>query len=184
MPRKKGKLAKAVLINLLKKGVIVLDGHAPYRWASFYFKIFSGEKIFKNSHKDTFSNLKRKGLIEIKKKNNRFSMSLTEEGEIEADKYQINEMHIKKQRKWDKKWRIIIFDIPEKRRIKRDLFRSKLKEMGFVQFQKSVWAYPFPCEKEINLLRDFFGLEKRNLIVLTVEKMDDGGFLKGKFNLL
>lgn len=40
---------------------------------------------------------------------------------------------------WDGKWRIVIFDIPEERRIIRNLFRRNLKKWGFKQLQKSVW---------------------------------------------
>ena len=54
--------------------------------------------------------------------------------------------------KWDRKWRIIIFDIPEKRRIARDLLRQKLKGWGFIPWQQSVWVTKKNCTKQ---LRDF-----------------------------
>lgn len=41
---------------------------------------------------------------------------------------------------WDGKWRIIIFDIPENQRHIRRILRGKLKEWGFMPWQKSVWA--------------------------------------------
>lgn len=44
--------------------------------------------------------------------------------------------------KWDNKWRILIFDIEEKSRIIRDLLRKKLKELGFAQWQESVYVTP------------------------------------------
>ncbi len=45
--------------------------------------------------------------------------------------------------KWDKKWRIIFFDVPEKKRRYRDELRSMLKMIGFKEFQKSIWIYPY-----------------------------------------
>ncbi|MDP3973653.1 MAG: hypothetical protein Q8P92_02345 [Candidatus Daviesbacteria bacterium] len=54
--------------------------------------------------------------------------------------------------KWDGKWRIIIFDVPEKRRIARDLLRQKLKGWGFTPWQQSVWVTKKNCTKQ---LRDF-----------------------------
>lgn len=48
-------------------------------------------------------------------------------------------------KKWDKIWRIVIFDIPEDQRLARDLLRFKLKEWGFVKIQKSVWASKKNC---------------------------------------
>ena len=43
---------------------------------------------------------------------------------------------------------IIIFDIPEKERSKRDWLRSQLKLFGFKQIQKSVWFGPRNLPKE------------------------------------
>lgn len=183
MPRKKSKVAKLILRRLLITGAVIIAASSPYFWIDFYGKFFKGKPILKKKTRDTFYNLKRRGLIRIEKKNKNIYMFLTKKGEVEAGKYQINEMYIKKAKKWDKKWRLIIFDIPESHRIKRDLFRGKLKELGFYQLQKSVWVYPYSCQKEINLLREFFGLEKRNLMVLKVEKMENDEFLRKLFRL-
>lgn len=53
---------------------------------------------------------------------------------------------------WDGKWRMVIWDIPEKRRVTRDLLRYKLKWLGFKQLQKSVWVTKKNCTQA---LRDF-----------------------------
>lgn len=183
MPRKRSKIAKLILRRLLIGGAIVIAAQSPYFWLNFYKALFKGKLFSRKKTRDTFYNLKKRGLIRIEKKNKNIYMFLTKKGEEEAGKYQINEMYIKKQKRWDKKWQVIIFDIPENHRIKRDLFRGKLKEMGFRQLQKSVWVCPYPCQKEINLLRNFFGLGKKNLIVLTVEKIENNEVLKKLFNL-
>lgn len=54
--------------------------------------------------------------------------------------------------KWDGKWRVVVWDIPEKRRQARDLLRFKLKQLGFTQWQKSIWASKADCTE---ILRDF-----------------------------
>lgn len=51
--------------------------------------------------------------------------------------------------KWDKKWRVVIFDILELNRRTRDRMRIKLKELGFGMFQQSVYISPH------DLARDF-----------------------------
>lgn len=53
---------------------------------------------------------------------------------------------------WDGKWRLVIWDVPEKRRVARDLLRYKLKWLGFNQLQKSVWVTKKNCTQQ---LRDF-----------------------------
>ncbi|KKR31593.1 MAG: PaaX domain protein [Candidatus Gottesmanbacteria bacterium GW2011_GWA2_41_12] len=45
---------------------------------------------------------------------------------------------------WDHLWRIIIYDIPEKRRAFRSGLRRKIVSLGFGQWQKSVWVTPHP----------------------------------------
>lgn len=69
------------------------------------------------------------------------------------------------EKEWDGKWRLLIFDIPEKRRQARDLLRSKLKQWGFVHFQQSVWGTKKNCTKA---LRDFIksaGIEDWVMVV-------------------
>ena len=79
-------------------------------------------------------------------------------------------MEIKKPEKWDRKWRMVIFDVPNKYKTARDALRKKLKEMGFYQLQKSVWVYPYPCFDEILFIGKFFNAE-RFIELLTVEEM-------------
>ncbi len=74
--------------------------------------------------------------------------------------------------KWDAKWRLVIFDIPEKRRAVRDLLRSKLKQWDFMHLQQSVWASKKDCTK---VLRDFIkhvGIEDWVMVV----ESDNAGF--------
>lgn len=52
-------------------------------------------------------------------------------------------------KKWDKKWRVVTFDIPEEIRWKRDRLRRKLVELGFGMVQESVWATPHAFEDDI-----------------------------------
>jgi hypothetical protein len=57
---------------------------------------------------------------------------------------------------WDKKWRIVLFDIPETKRVARDALRELLTSAGFYQLQKSVFVGPYPCEKQVSALADYF----------------------------
>ena len=65
-------------------------------------------------------------------------ITLTEKGEKFALRFKIDEISIPIPVHWDKKWRIVIFDIPEKHKGAREALRIKLSELGFIQFQKSV----------------------------------------------
>lgn len=72
---------------------------------------------------------------------------------------------------WDGRWRLVMFDIPEKRRIARDLLRSKLKQWGFSHWQKSVWASKKNCTKP---LRDFIRQVGIQDWVMVIESDDVG----------
>ena len=74
-------------------------------------------------------------------------------------------------KEWDGKYRIVFFDIPEKDRAARDLLRAKLKEIGFVGWQKSVWIGKEDVMVE---LRKFFDDANLGDYVLVVETKDLG----------
>ena len=67
--------------------------------------------------------------------------------------------------KWDGKWRIVIFDIPEKRRAARDLLRHNLKSWGFTPWQKSVWVTKKNCTEPLREYVSSIGIEDWVLII-------------------
>ncbi len=60
---------------------------------------------------------------------------------------------------WDGKWRVVMYDLPEKIKGKRDLLRNWLKKLGFGQWQMSVWVSPHPAINQINQVLIQSGLE-------------------------
>ncbi len=108
-------------------------------------------------------------------------ISFTNKGLQEYFRHKVNDC---KNIKWDKKWRLVIFDILEDKRQARDLLRRKLKQFGFKELQKSVWIFPYDIKKEINQLLDVCNI---NIIgdirFLTVDKIDNDQDLKKKFGL-
>lgn len=85
---------------------------------------------------------------------------LTEKGRDKSRRLMLVTLAIKKPQKWDKKWHFVIFDIPEEKKKLRDALRRQLKLLGFCEFQKSVFVFPYPCEDEINILVNFFRLHE------------------------
>jgi phenylacetic acid degradation operon negative regulatory protein len=49
---------------------------------------------------------------------------------------------------WDGQWRLVIFDIAERRRVERNLLRHQLRRRGFGCLQDSVWITPHPLDEE------------------------------------
>jgi phenylacetic acid degradation operon negative regulatory protein len=55
-------------------------------------------------------------------------------------------------RRWDGRWRLVLFDVPENRRVARDKLRDYLHHRGFGYLQNSVWISPDDVSEERNLL--------------------------------
>jgi len=83
---------------------------------------------------------------------------LSEQGKQRALIYHIERMGIEKPKQWDGTWRVVLFDIPEKKKRARDALREKLKELGFQELQHSVHIVPYNCKDEIDFLVEFFEL--------------------------
>ncbi|KKS16317.1 MAG: hypothetical protein UU71_C0004G0014 [Parcubacteria group bacterium GW2011_GWB1_41_6] len=116
-------------------------------------------------------------------KNGSTTIILSLEGKKKVLTYQIDEMRINKPKKWDRKWRIILFDIPEKIRKARDVFRYHLNQLGFYEFQKSVFVHPYNCKDEIDYLIEFYNL-RRFVRFVEADSIDNELHLKKYFHLL
>ena len=103
--------------------------------------------------RETLSRMKRKGLIAFELRNGRNFPRLTAAGLAEARRLSLGMYAIKIPLRWDKKWRVVIFDIPEKKKHMRDHVRRLVAGLGFYRLQDSVWAYPYDCEDVIALLK-------------------------------
>lgn len=71
---------------------------------------------------------------------------------------------------WDGKWRMVIFDVPEISKNKRDGLRRKLKDLGFAQWQESVYIAPFDIASELAEYLQANGLAD-NAIALEAKKI-------------
>lgn len=95
-------------------------------------------------------------------------ITLTEKGRVRALSFNIDTLVLPEKKSWDGKWHAVLFDIPETRRAVRHAFRQKLQDLGFLQWQKSVFIFPHPCRDEIDFVVEFFGLRPYvRLAVLT-----------------
>lgn len=92
-----------------------------------------------------FNNLKHRGII---KSNGSDGYAFTAKGKVWYRKSLLKYNGLR-QLPWDKKWRIVIFDIPNDFSQARHVFRSKLKLLGFQMLQKSVFVVPYPCKREV-----------------------------------
>lgn len=110
--------------------------------------------------------LKRKGYIKVKNLENKQGIVLTKEGINKALKASFK---MDKKRRKDGKWVMLIFDIPEKNRGRRDLLRSVLLNLGYKMLQQSVWISPFDVSKKTELFLQSYNLDNYVKIFLIEE---------------
>ncbi len=149
------------------------------------FKMFKGTRIYsKKQIQSAVESIKRQKLIEyIYDKDGKTIVRITKKGQSRLRVFDIDLMEIKKQKSWDGKWRLVMFDIPMRFTKGREALRFHLKKLGFFQFQKSAWVFPYPCEDEIIFIANFFGVGKC-VEILTIESILKDTKLKKYFSLV
>ena len=110
------------------------------------------------------------------------TVHITKHGLERALSYKINDMHLQAPEAWDGKWRVIIFDVPERYKRFRDLFRMRLKQLGLYGIQDSVFVSPYSCFKEVEFLRELYGIAF-TVRYLLVEKIEEDASLRTHFAL-
>lgn len=130
-----------------------------------------------------FEQLKRQKYISTEyNKDGSVTVTVTRKGRVKALTYQLDSMRLNKPKHWDHKWRVVIFDIPNKYKRVRDIFRIRIKQLGLYQLQESVYVSPFACFDEVEFLRELYGVAIK-VRYLLVDKIEDDDSLKIHFEL-
>ena len=135
------KIKRIVLLTIAVVGLVSIAMVAPNALQAlgiipkFKKKYSEKESYIKNK---VIQKLKKDGLVSFSTDGEYTKVELTEKGKKLVEKIKQSEITITKPKKWDKKWRVIIFDIKESRRKARDQFRLQLRNLGFKQLQRSV----------------------------------------------
>ena len=138
---------KKISVSIPKIILCILKETGSITYESFFHNSHAGKFGFghgpryRHNYYNSIHRLQKKGFI--RKENNVYT--LTSEGEREAffSLTKIGQYVLPENQKWDKKWRMVFFDIPETKRRYRDELRSMLKRIGFKEFQKSAWVCPY-----------------------------------------
>lgn len=129
--------------------------------------------------------LEEKDAVIIEQEDGRDVVRLTSGGRIALDRQAIDELQIKKPWRWDHRWRLVMFDIPQQaaRSGAREALRWKLRDLGFIAYQKSVFIYPYECQREILAVAEVYGVRDCIRYIVAEEISDMRRFAK-EFDLL
>ena len=132
--------------------------------------------------KTAASRLVKQGFAEWENNEGRYVLRVTELGRQRLN-YEKEVLRLKqKPGKWDRRWRMVAFDLPERRRAVRARLRRTMAEIGFVRLQDSVWIFPYDCEDFIMLLKADLKIGKDALYAI-VEKLENDKALREHFHL-
>ncbi|HEY4519399.1 hypothetical protein A2833_02320 [Candidatus Azambacteria bacterium RIFCSPHIGHO2_01_FULL_44_55] len=164
-------------------GVVILSLLSPALPHQLLKSYIRNKKIQRRRFLEDLKRLQRRDLIDYQLLDNeRIKIILKKEGREKTLIYDIDEIKLDKNKKWDGRWRLIMFDIPIRKKTARDVFRKKLKELEFYQLQKSVYLTPYDCENEIDFICEFFKV-RNHVLLLTISKFEGSEKLKHYFDL-
>lgn len=173
---------QAMLMAVVLGGVVVIAATIPN--AARLLKYFPGYKKgakFNYQAKSALGRLVAKGLVTFVEKDGKRLARITDKGEL-IFQMETEKQAMTKKRKWDRRWRVVIFDIPEKRKNTRDRLRLFMSEYGFARLQDSVWIYPYDCEDLIALAKANFCIGA-DVLYMIVERLERDKYLREHFGL-
>lgn len=131
----------------------------------------------------TLRRLERQKYVIIEEgEDGRVTVRISQNGMTRALSYQLDTMVLNKPKRWDKKWRVVIFDIEEKYKGFRDAFRLRLGQLGLYQLQESVYVSPYPCFNEVEFLRELYGVSFTVRYIIA-DQIEDDEQLRQRFDL-
>lgn len=141
-------------------------------------------KVEEEKIKKSLKSLEKKEIINLEEKGNEIFVRLKDKNNLIVIKYSTKALldFKKKEKKWNGKWFLVFFDVPEIQRNKRNYLRKFLIDIGFYRYQQSIYIFPYECEKEIILIKKIVeGAKYMKYIV--ADKIEDESIIKTFFKL-
>jgi len=164
------------IIKYIGLGVLVV---ASFALPNLPIAIRSIEKMRGNKGlQKLIKNLKNKNIIYLGGE----KIKLTKQGKKLLKEIYLSEIEIIKTKKWDGIWRLVSYDIPEKYKKSRNLFRLILERNNFYKIQESLWVNPYECKEEIAVLANDISITPY-IIVLSTDHLPNQKEMEKYFGL-
>lgn len=177
--------SKEVLLSFLDLAMPFFHANRIYRQPINSY--FVNRRMDRSELLERIRHLKKMGFIQSFTEGKEEYIELTGRGIKRLEKLSYESLKISKPEKWDKKWRLVIFDIPADDRAESEQFRRKLLSLGFIKIQGSVYTHPFECTTEIDFITSRLNISHRVIIFIAsairneekiIEKFFDQDILK------
>lgn len=175
------RFAKTVLLLLAAGVLLTTMVLAPN--ALHVAKLFpSWRKLNQRKLRYTVRRLRERGMVTWQERDGAVTIRITEKGKQRALHYRLQDLTMQRKPRWDGRWRLVIFDIPDTKKNARDALRRKLKEMDFVRLQESVFVTPYPCKEVVDFIAELYEVYPYVRLVLA-QKIDQDADLQRAFHL-
>lgn len=185
MMYRKGKLALKILY-VISAGIAIPSVLVAPNMAQVFMPLLRDLSKRLNSQpyriRRSLTALKRNRLLKVEERGEKMVFTLTEHGKKRLLEGDFEKLSIPQPKKWDKKWRVVIFDVPEGEKKARDALRLKLRALGLYQLQKSCFVYPYDCRDQIDFVTEFFGISQY-INCLLVEELEGERELREHFEV-
>lgn len=177
----RGELAKEILKGLALGGFIVACVAMPN--LAQVAKLFNS-RGWRDQYRvrQAVRRLQKKRMVRIINKNGNDVVEITEPGKKKVLEYNLGTIQLDRKKKWDGKWRIVMFDIPESKKRVRNAISFKIKDIGMYPIQKSVFVFPHPCKDEIDFVGEIFGVRK-NIVYVEATHIEGAEKMKRHFGV-
>ncbi|OGG74000.1 CRISPR-associated endonuclease Cas2 [Candidatus Kaiserbacteria bacterium RIFCSPLOWO2_01_FULL_54_20] len=177
--RVKGYIQNAIFATVATAGILLVAMAAPNTLQLLGKVPGMRRSRFNAQARTALGRLAQKGWIVFERRDGKHLARITETGK-RAFAFEAQKTGLYPRRRWDKRWRIVMFDVPERRRAVRDKLRMTMKSFGFVRLQDSAWVYPYDCEDLIALLKAELKIGF-SALYLVVEHIENDKYLREEF---
>jgi len=132
--------------------------------------------------KRTLERLEKQKLVEIDEEKGQQVIKITEAGRQKILRFALNELAVEKPKYWDGKWHLVSYDVPEDFKFKRMVLAEYLRAWGFYPLHQSVFLHAYPCEEQVEFLREYLGVGKY-VRIFTVTKIENDKVFRSFFGI-
>ncbi len=185
--RKNSPTFKLLKYLALGSGVVLISLVAPQSGARLIQEVLKSyiyKKRFERARlRRDLKRMQRQGLVVFQEKEGEnVEVRLGRVGRNRAVEFKLDEIRLEKPLVWDEKWRLVMFDIPNTKKLARDALRKRLRDWEMYPLQKSVFITPYPCEKEIDLIGSIFEV-RSHIVALTLPRFRGDAVIQNFFGL-
>jgi len=179
--RRKRDLQTAAIFAIAAVGLLATPSLAPGLARAFGKK--GPDARLRYRAKTVLGRLRHAGEIEFIERDGQIFARLTKKGRstLELHKEKLR-LATPPKKKWDHQYRLVMFDVPEKRKKVRDHIRREVADAGFLRVQDSAWIYPYDCEEFIALLKAKLHIGK-DVLYAIVDSIENDTWIRKHFDL-